>query len=461
MSSPAILPHQHDAVGRIVDEDALLCEFGTGTGKTRIIIEVCKVLVSAGDVPILLCVPNSLLEQTYQQFRLWAGEVWTSRHVEILSGNQSIGARRERLCRGNATIYVLAHEAMSYPLIRDGIRYRRWGASLIDEASRFRNHSKRTITLTALGKASRTRYAFTGNLTVRNPADGWYVMNYLRPGLFGTNDRDTFITGYCLLGGYTGMQPIGVRPDRLEKLKSILDPLRISIQLSDIREMPPRSLVVRRVDLLPTQRKAYNQMRDELRAEIKDLSVADFETVASTYAVRLLRLQEIAAGFGRNTDDQVVFLPSPKTEELVRTLVDSPGVPTVIWYWWQPELRVITSRLQREGLTYRVFGHDKDAVAAFMDGTVDLFISQLGRGAYGLNLQRATRMMYHSLPWDLDAYSQSQERNRRLDTPDGVSHEIEHYVVRQTVDEYVRDRLSDKAIMSLQLSRSQALEMLL
>jgi len=63
------------------------------------------------------------------------------------------------------------------------------------------------------------------------------------------------------------------------------------------------------------------------------------------------------------------------------------------------------------------------------------------------------------LPWDLDVYSQSQERNMRLTTT-ASSLEIVHLLIRGSVDEYVRNRLLDKAGMSRQLSRSQALEML-
>jgi SNF2 family DNA or RNA helicase len=458
MSLPLPQAHQDQAIERIVDEESLLVEYGTGTGKTRVIVEVCKILVSAGDVPILVVVPNSLLEQTLAQFVLWGGRPWTLKHVDLLDGSYSIYQRREKLKRGRASVMILSHEALSYALIREGIRSRDWGAALVDEASRFRNYSKRTITLKALGSRARTRYAFTGNLTVRNPADSWYVMNFLSPGIFGTTSRETFITTYCLLGGFTGSQPIGVRPDKLAQLNAILDSKRIQAELRDIRTLPERTLLVRRVDLLGEQKRAYHQMRQELKVEIERTTDDEFETRASTYAVRLLRLQEIAAGFTRNTDGEVEFLPSPKTSEMLEALRDNPTLPTVIWYWWRPELEVITGALTRAGLPFTVFG-ERNAVEMFMAGGVDIFVSQLSRGGYGLNLTRAERMIYHSLPWDLDVYTQSQERNMRLDTTaDKLT--IEHYVIRDSVDEYVRSRLLDKAGMSRQLSRSQALEML-
>lgn len=451
-------PHQDVAIERVLTSESVLVEYGTGTGKTRVIVEACQVMVEMGDVPILIVVPNSLLEQTWEEFEKWAGRDWAERHINLLDKSFTIYQRREQLKRGKANIMILSHESLSYPLVREGLKARTWAAVLVDEASRFRNHSKRTISLRAVGNVARTRYAFTGNLTVRNPADSWYVMNWLKPGLFGTTKREIFIHDYCLVGGYMGNQPIGIRPDRLAKFRAILDANRIKCELRDVRDLPDRIMTVRRVDFADRQHRAYEQMRKELRAEIERLSAADFVTNASTYAVRLLRLQEIASGFGRNIEKEVEYLPSPKTTEMVETILADPEPPTVIWYWFQPELEIIKANLKKAGLSFVVFGEPR-AVEMFMAGGTPIFISQMAKGGYGLNLTRATRMIYHSLPWDLDVYTQSQERNMRLTTT-AASLEVVHMLVRGSVDEYVRNRLLDKADMSKQLSRSQALEML-
>lgn len=458
---PALPPpaeHQDRAIDRVVTTESVLVEYGTGTGKTRIIVEVCKILVEMGDTPILIVVPNSLLEQTWEEFEKWAGLDWTAKNVDMLDRTYTIYQRREKLKRGRARIMLLSHESLSYPLIREGLKSRTWAAVLVDEASRFRNHSKRTISLRTLGNHATTRYAFTGNLTVRNPADSWYVMNWLKPGLFGTTKRETFITEFCLLGGYMGNQPIGIRPDRLVRFRAILDANRIGCELRDVRDLPARIMTVRRVDFNARQHKAYEQMRKELRADIERLTAADFVTQASTYAVRLLRLQEIASGFGRNVEGEVEYLPSPKTVEMIEAILADPEPPTVIWYWFKPELEVIKANLAKAGLEFTVFG-DANAVSDFMSGKVNIFVSQMAKGGYGLNLTRATRMIYHSLPWDLDVLTQSQERNVRLNTT-ATSLEIVHMMVRGSVDEYVRNKLLDKADMSRMLSRSQALEML-
>jgi SNF2 family DNA or RNA helicase len=461
------MPHQWEAIEEIVSRSALLVHHGTGTGKTRSAIEAIDVIVGAGEIPILHVVPNSLIEQTVEESTTWRGTGWVDRHLAVLDGKLSITQRAEALSGlsrwfSYGSVYLLSTEALSYRQIREGIRQRDWGAAFIDEGSRFRNYSARTRTLQVIGQKSRSRYVFSGNIMPRNPADLWYIMNFLVPRLFGTNNIQTFKSEYCILGGFTGMQVMGVRPDKIGKLKALVDAHSIRAELSDIRsDMPTRSLTVRRVSLKTgTQAETYRQMRDTLRAEIERMSAEEFRTQASTYSVRLLRLQEIAAGFSRNVEGDVEFFWSNKTEEMLDMLQDTPDQPTIIWYWWTPEKLLIEAELAKEGLPFITFEKAGDGSRdRFMRGEANIYISQLAKGAYGLNLTRATRMIYHSLPWDLDAYLQSQERNMRLTTT--ADHlEIEHLVVKGTVDEYVRQKLLAKAGISRSLSKSDALAML-
>lgn len=450
--------HQYRAVESICERDGLLIEYGTGTGKARIICEASKVLVKVGDVPILVAVPNSLIEQTYEEFQKWCGRNWTARNVKVLDRTLTIYQRREAIKRGNDPVYLMSHEAFSYKDIREAFAYRTWAATFIDEASRFRNFSNRVRSLNLLGKRSKTRYALTGLLMVKTPADVFYVMNYIKPGIFGTNNRNTFVTTYCELGGYMGNVPVDVRSEKLPELKAIMDENRITCQLSDIRKLPTRELKVYRVDMQPKQRAAYVMMRDQLRLEIEHETEATFLSSVKTYSTRLLRLQEIAAGFARDTDGNVAYLPSPKTAELIALLEDAAATPTIVWYWWRPELEVITRALKRAKIPYSVFGEDGSR-ESFLSGRTNVFVAQLAKGGYGLNLQRATRMVYHSLPWDLDVYLQSQERNMRLNTTAEFLQVI-HLLCRGSVDEYVRSTLLRKSGISRKLSRSQALEML-
>lgn len=451
--------HQVRGVDEIMARESVLVEYGTGTGKTRIIAESVEAIIAAGEVPILILVPNSLIEQTTDELRLWLGEAWVERYLMVLSGGYTIDQRRQQIKYAKRAVYLLSHEAMSFPLIKEALLARRWAAVFLDEASRFRNYSNRTKALAALGKKAATRYGFTGNLAPRVPSDVWYVMNWIRPGLFGTTNRGVFTNTYCLLGGYEGRQPIGLRPDKLREFRAIMDQHRITCDLRDIRTLPPRVLHVHYTNMPDKTRQAYVTLQETLRLEVERVDDATFTSQVRTYATRLQRLQEITSGFARNIEGDVVYLPSSKTTAMLELLDDEPDKPTIIWGWWRPELDFITAALVKRRIPHVVFGADPEAVERFMRGEVNVFVSQLARGGYGLNLTRAERMVYHSLPWSLDVYLQSQERNMRLTTT-ADRLEIVHLTTRHSVDEYVRSRLLERADVSSQLTRSQALELL-
>lgn len=454
-------PHQERALDVMAGELTKLVEFGTGTGKSAVMVRAAKLFTQNGEGPGVMIVPNSLLDQMYEQFELWAGEDWTDRNVCLLDRTRTIYQRRQELRAAHKQVYLLGTEALSYPQIREGLTRHRWGWVIIDEASRYRNWSKRTGTLKLLGSRANSRYAFTGNLIVRNPSDCFYVTDWLEPGCWGTRQRDAFVKKYFLLGGFSGIEPVGLRPDMARDFLATYNTMRIHCELRDVRTLPDRVLEQRKTALSGPQQRAYAQMRTELRVMIERVGEPEFHSKASTYATRLMRLQEIASGFTRNTDGEYVLLPSPKTREMVETLLDDPETPTIIWYWFRPENELIQRELTKAGLPFSWFGN-KNARQDFQSGKVNIFLAQMAKGGFGLNLQRATRMMYHCLPWDLDVYTQSQERNMRLDTPDPKKGflEIIHYTVENSCEEYVRDRLIGKANMSRKFSRSQALELL-
>ena len=456
---PACLPHQHTAIDEIMSRDSLLVEFGTGTGKTRVICESVEAILQAGEAPVLVLVPNSLLEQTAGEFEMWLGPAWVDRNLMVMWGRYTIDQRRQAIKFGRSNVYLLSHESMSFPLMKEGLLSRRWAAVFLDEASRFRNYSGRTKTLLGLGKRAATRYIFTGNLAPRSPVDVWYCMNFLHAGLFGVTNRQLFTHKYAIMGGYEGKEVIGLRPDKLTEFRAIMDAHRITCDLRDIRTLPPRTLHVHHTNMSDKTRKAYKTLQETLRLEIERVDDATFKSHVRTYATRLQRLQEITSGFARNIDGEVVFLPSSKTSAMLEIIEDDPTVPTIIWGWWRPEMAEISAHLDKHRIPHVTFGTEPDAVEQFMSGKVNVFVSQLARGGFGLNLTRSRRMIYHSLPWSLDVYLQSMERNMRLTTT-ADRLEVVHLVVRNSVDEYVRSRLLDRADISAQLTRSSALELL-
>jgi superfamily II DNA or RNA helicase len=129
------MPHQWEAIEEIVSRSALLVHHGTGCGKTRSAIEAIDVIIGAGEIPILHVVPNSLIEQTVEEYTTWLGTGWIDRHLAVLDGKLSITQRAEALSGlskwfSYGSVYLLSTEALSYKQIREGIRRRDWGGGV-------------------------------------------------------------------------------------------------------------------------------------------------------------------------------------------------------------------------------------------------------------------------------------------------------------------------------------------
>lgn len=450
---PRLKPHQLEGLTHLLSRPYSIIAGGTGTGKTGILAHAARYIADKGE-RVLLLVPNTLMQQTLEEFVLWHGEGWADQHVVQLHNQTQ--ARRVELLRmfrrvPEPVVIIASHEMLSYHGISNALYALEWGAVFVDEATRFRNNSQRTRALIRLHERARVRSVFSGTLVVRNRADLWYPLRFLQPGFFdGIRSKRTFLAQFFTLGGYTGWEPIDERPDQRQHLTDLVNRITWRVNLSDIRDMPERTLTRRVVTLRGEQRVAYTTLRDTLLLEIQRATNEDFRLQVRHYVTRILRLQEISAGFARNTEGDIVRLPSAKTEELLEVLED--GEPTIVWIWFIPEREAVIDRLRAAG--YRV----TEQRGEFLSGDAEVLVMNPASGGYGLNLDRATRMIYHSLPFDLDLYIQSQERNWRMTTTQPK--EIVHLIAEETIDIHIRQRLLAKARISERMGRSDALALL-
>lgn len=453
--------HQIPAIVRGVTEAGLVHKMGTGTGKTLCACELLRILTTKYRQPALHIAPNSVMDQTWEEYIKWYGEDWTRNHVnpaytsKIYKDIQfSISERIEIIQdAGPGEIILFPTESFSYEKLRDALAKRIWCGVVVDEISRFRHWNRWVRGLLRI--RSPHRIGASGSLVVKTCDDLWFPMKWIDPNWIGMTSHNLFKSHYCVLGGYTGTTPIATRPDREHEIKEALAKYCVEADLSTIRTMPKRMLSVRRVEMPGEAYKHYCELRDTLRLEIQNESEDSFRLQIGTYSTRLTRLLEIGAGFARNTDGDVHKLPCAKTNELVELLVNDQVSPTIVWTWWVPEYKAVTERLTKEGLKWLSL-KDRNA---FNNGEANIIVGSIAAGGYGLNLTRAVRMIYHSLDFDLEHYQQSQERNWRL-TTDDQPRTIIHLINQGTVDEYVREALVRKTLEALMFTKSSALALL-
>lgn len=465
------LPHQERAINAILERPALYVAYGTGTGKFGIMVTAAEALYYAFGGQVLILSPNSILDQQVRDMDDWIPDTWRD-SGRVLGGSLTLRDREAALRTPFSGITLLSHEGMGGSVLGPdeerespvamALAGLRPTAVLVDEASRFRNNSKRTNSLVSLGLKTRRRYMFSGTQVVKNPLDVWWPMKFINLGWCRGPDgrpitrKTDFLSQYCVMdpAAWKPTPLPQVRPETKTELLRNLDAWRITCQLSDVRGLPERIVKVRTVPLSPEQARAYATLRDTLALEIARESAESFRTQVRTYATRMMRLQEIAAGFARNVDhDWEPFKVSAKTRELV-ALLEGDASPTIVWTWWKPEATIIGRALDRAGLEYT------SDYQAFQDPDgPSVLIQQIASGGVGRNLQRASRMIFHSLSWSAEDMAQALDRNMRLSTTH-PSLAIDYLIADRTIDQYLLDKLGGKADLSEQLTRTKALELL-
>lgn len=443
-------PHQVRALERMQSQPGLAVFYSPGMGKTGIQALGMQRLVEQSGGRVLGLVPNAIIEDAQEEYANWLGKERVRDDYLFL---HTIPVRqRLSLLRYDPQwkAAVVTHEDLSRPEIAAALRRIPFEGVLVDEASRFRNSSKRTTNL--LGLKAGQRNIFTGTPIVRNPGDLWYPLKFIDPRWCGITRRELFNAEYCILGGWDGCTPIDIRPDRVAQLRSVLAPFCIYGTLSDVRQMPQRTVVSRRCSLFPEQLRLYNELRDTLRLEIERENEESYLLKLQSYVTRLMKLLEIAAGFTRNQDGEVVFLRSAKTAELLDLLQDR--TPSIVWVYWRAEHELVERALREFGISYSTLDNRK----AWLDGETDVLLASISKGGVGLNLDRAERVVYHSLCFNAELMAQSLDRNYRWTSTTDRS--VVYLIARNTVDEHVRTNLQQKSNFSSKISRSAALELL-
>jgi SNF2 family DNA or RNA helicase len=154
-----------------------------------------------------------------------------------------------------------------------------------------------------------------------------------------------------------------------------------------------------------------------------------------------IRLHQICGGFLTLDSGEVVQVDDSKLKLLWETLDENP---TIIFCQYVAEIERIVKVLSKK---YRVASYrdpqKRDQVYLdFLDGKIDIIVSQINSGSMGLNLQRANRVIFYSWGYEYSSYDQAIERIERPGQKNAM--EVIHLVVEDSIDEDILEVLNHK-----------------
>jgi SNF2 family DNA or RNA helicase len=429
-----------------------------GLGKTKTAIDYAELLerqlmqsISAADysksqafspLRVLVICPNTVK-------RTWATEIEKhAGHSDYVIPSRSMEHRITEL--GTARYTIVNCEALSLAPLNKAIVAYPWDLVIVDESTRFKSpKANRTKMLHKMHPAH--RIVLTGTPITGKPEDAWSQLEFVSPGLFGKSFW-AFTDRYLKKDWFGAI--VGLKEDNAPELKSRIDAVSYRILKDQVLDLPPKVYSDRRVTMDGDQRRAYNQMRDELRIEIDALT----EVRAANILTMLLRLTQVTAGLVGTSLQGYTWLgeKSAKVRELDELLNDElRGEQVVIFGQYQRELEELARRYAGGPETGAfgawqppiIYGPTPEPVRAdlvnqFQAGQRRLLFVQSRTGGIGITLTAAQTAIYHTRSWSLEEYLQSQDRLHRIGQTGTVS--IIHLRAEDSIDDDIADALTDK-----------------
>jgi SNF2 family DNA or RNA helicase len=484
-----LFPHQRAGVNFLSTARRALLADEPGLGKTAQAIRALKKLKDGGEAvfPALIVCPNTLKMNWKREFALW----WPEVKVEIVTGTPA-QKRKQFDSFGNseepADVLVINWESLrthsrlapygSVALARcnecGGLSekvtpsrcevHKRdlneidFKSVIADEVHRSKDpKSKQTRALWSATGDADIRFALTGTPIANNVVDLWTILHWLSPEEWPSKTRWIDRMVDTMLNAFGGLMVLGVKSHMKEEFYATLNPrMRRMLKTVVLPWLPEVTVERRDVEMSTKQKKAYNEMRDWMIAELETGGVVSAPSVLT----QTLRLLQFASSYAEMTAD-------PSTGELKATLIepsckidalmddishgdfgdDSIAVSAVS----RQLIELLSARLTKAGIAHGLITGAQNeeerqrAVDDFQSGKTKWILFTAQAGGVGITLTAARRLIRLQRPWSLVDDKQVNDRVHRIGSEIHDNIIITDYVTSGTVEERVRQVLETKA----------------
>jgi SNF2 family DNA or RNA helicase len=446
-------PYQIEGAAMIAATGRALLFDEPGTGKT---ITTILGLVELGPLgPVVVICPASVVDPWVEAWQAWAP------HVRATAWRGAPGGRRS--LAGTANVYVTSYDTARMDGQADGplLGLRPW-AVVVDECHLIKSpYAARSVAARRLAKKARAFVALSGTPITHHPGDLWPTLEALAPA--GWPSRERWTNRYCVTAPADyGSRILGLSQVNEPEFRITLTGQHRRVAKADVlTQLPPKVYSIRRVELPPAYRKAYDQMEQSMIAQLPD---GDELSVMSVLA-QLTRLSQLASAAadvtatvergddGEDHEHVTVALKAPswKVDALLEVLNERPGEPVVAFAPSRQLMMLAGKQAAAAGLQigYVVGGQSMrertETVEAFQRGKLDLLCATTGAGGVGLTLTAARTVVFLQRPWSLVEATQAEDRCHRIGSEVHDSIEVIDIVATKTIDTRVRAVLYDKA----------------
>ena len=463
---PTPYPFQTELVEYLSKEPNVLIGDDMGLGKTVEAILLDKVR-RKGFPPgnpcrtLVIAPAGAVVESWLNHFATWA----PSLKVTALDPKNR-PAFIEEVKAGQYDVYVMHWDALR--LIIDDIKRIYFLHVIGDEIHRIKNR-KAQVNRAANKLRCKYKTGCSGTAADNQPEDLWAVLNWLWPGKwrsfwsyvnhhvkYKSHDTSPIGCAGCL---NDNVIKVHKRPFRevvgvgnADVLHRQMKPFYMRRRKEDVlKDLPDKYYSEVKVELDPQQRRAYDQMQEEMLAWVGEHE--DEPLAAPVVIAQLVRLQQFAVGYGEiimvekrnpNTGDLErkptlkLTEPSSKLDALMQIIEDNPDQQLIVFAQSKQAMNMLKRRLEAKNIPCGLLTGDTPMgirggiINDFQAGRLRVFAGTYGAGGIGITLTAASTVVQIDRPWSPSVESQAIDRAHRIGQKNAVH--VISLVAKNTID---------------------------
>ncbi len=295
----------------------------------------------------------------------------------------------------------------TYPLLprdKDALLAGDYHTVILDEAQLIKN-SRAKITQIANQLKAAHRLCMTGTPMENHLGELWSLFHFLLPGYLGT------------------LKQFGMLSQNLATLSNRIKPFVLRRTKQEVMaELPPKTEMVRMVELEGTQRDLYETIRISMHEKVrKEIAARGMDKSHIIVLDALLKLRQVCCDPALlKLDSAKHVTESAKRDELMALLIPmiEEGRKILLFSQFTSMLALIEKQVSHVGIPYaKLTGKTIDRetqIRRFQEGVVPLFLISLKAGGTGLNLTAADTVIHYDPWWNPAVENQATDRAYRI-----------------------------------------------
>lgn len=457
-------PYQLEGAAVIAATGRALIFDEPGTGKTATTILGLLERQARGEeiFPMVVVVPSwDVADVWARHARDWAPS-WPSPNL--------YGGKDRRLGWGGLAITTYATARLDAATMQGPLARLRPRTVVADEVHYAKNESsQQSLALRRIAGHASAFIGLSGTPVTRDTGDIYPTLAAMDP--LSWPARARMVKRYLMTTEDEYKETIeGLSPQMEAEFFAILMGQHRRVAKRDVLDqLPPKVYSVRRVELPPLWRRAYDQMEQDMLSELPDGSELEVMSVLA----QLTRLSQLASSAcdvevtteadpatGEEERHYTVTLKAPswKVDALLEVLAERRGQQVAVFTVSRQLADIALAACREAGyrcgaITGKQARKARQAdIDAFQARELDVMVATAGAGSLGITLTAAGTAVFLQRSWQLDQAIQPEDRLHRI----GQEHdcvEIIDIIARSTVDDRVRELMRVKGGQLGQLVR--------